>query len=146
MSSLDDYSYEVGYERAINLMFESQVKVLCDLIQHYPHLWLYGDGYGGWVKAVIEKRFHDYGFREYVSEPSKPSKRQSISKKKLIAVMQNSNSACVACGFTQDLHVDHIVPLSRGGTNDLENLQMLCSRCNLSKGAKTMEEWEGVQE
>lgn len=146
MPSIDNYSYEVGYERAINLMFEAQVELLCNLIQHYPHLWVYGDWYGGWVKAVIEKRFHDYGFPEYEPEPSNRSKRRSISKKKLIAVMQKSNSTCVACGSTEDLHVDHIIPLSRGGTNDLDNLQMLCSRCNLSKGTKTMEEWGGVAE
>ena len=144
MPSIDNYSYQVGYERAINLMFEAQVEVLCNLIQHYPHLWVYGDGYGGWVKAVIEKRFDDYGFPEYKPEPSKPSNRRAISKKKLISVMQKSNSVCCACGCKDDLHVDHIVPLSRGGTNELDNLQMLCSSCNLSKGTKTMAEWQGA--
>ena len=38
-------------------------------------------------------------------------------------------------------HVDHIYPLSRGGTNWPDNLQLLCPKCNCSKGAKTMEEW-----
>lgn len=146
MTSLDDYSYSVGYERAINLMFEAQVEVLCNLIKHYPHLWVYGDGYGGHVKAVIQKAFHDYGFPEYEPEPKKIPNRRPISKTKLIAVMQKSGSVCVACGWDQDLHVDHIVPHSRGGSNDVENLQMLCARCNLSKGTKTMEEWQGGEE
>ncbi|MCY4009126.1 MAG: DNA methyltransferase [Anaerolineaceae bacterium] len=37
--------------------------------------------------------------------------------------------------------VDHIVPQSRGGTDHIENLQLLCPPCNSSKGSKTMAEW-----
>lgn len=39
------------------------------------------------------------------------------------------------------MDVDHKLPLKRGGTNDFENLQMLCRNCNSKKGAKTMDEW-----
>ena len=38
-------------------------------------------------------------------------------------------------------HADHIMPLARGGSNWPANIQLLCPRCNTSKGAKTMEEW-----
>ncbi len=37
--------------------------------------------------------------------------------------------------------IDHKIPLARGGTNDPENLQLLCQPCNASKNARTMEEW-----
>lgn len=33
-------------------------------------------------------------------------------------------------------HIDHIVPLSSDGNNDIDNLQLLCQRCNLEKGRK----------
>jgi len=44
---------------------------------------------------------------------------------------------CGLCGREPPevkLHVDHIVPLSKGGTNNIANLQTLCSDCNLGKG------------
>jgi 5-methylcytosine-specific restriction endonuclease McrA len=37
---------------------------------------------------------------------------------------------CARCGSRQDLTVDHIVPLSRGGLSELSNMQTLCRSCN----------------
>ena len=39
------------------------------------------------------------------------------------------------------MEVDHVLPQSRGGTDHPDNLQLLCSGCNRSKGGKTMAEW-----
>jgi 5-methylcytosine-specific restriction endonuclease McrA len=38
-------------------------------------------------------------------------------------------------------HVDHVVPLSRGGSNDISNLVIACQTCNLSKNSKLPHEW-----
>jgi len=47
---------------------------------------------------------------------------------------------CMKCGKTvseKDFHVDHIVPLAKGGAEfDLTNLELSCPKCNLKKGAK----------
>lgn len=45
---------------------------------------------------------------------------------------------CVYCKsrLGADAHLDHIVPVSAGGTNQDSNIQLLCRWCNLSKGAK----------
>lgn len=42
------------------------------------------------------------------------------------------------------MDVDHKLPRSRGGTDHLDNLQLLCSGCNRSKGSKTMAEWRAA--
>ena len=42
------------------------------------------------------------------------------------------------------MDVDHILPRSRGGTDHPDNLQLLCSGCNRSKGSKTMAEWRAA--
>jgi 5-methylcytosine-specific restriction endonuclease McrA len=45
---------------------------------------------------------------------------------------------CIYCGVDvgEDYHVDHIVPLVKGGSNGKENLQITCPTCNLKKGQK----------
>lgn len=50
---------------------------------------------------------------------------------------------CAACKVSlQDgYHVDHVMPLARGGSNGPENLQLLCPPCNWSKNAKHPDEW-----
>jgi hypothetical protein len=56
-------------------------------------------------------------------------------------VLRRDRFRCVACGrspatdLSCELHVDHIIPVSRGGTKAEDNLQSLCSDCNLGKGA-----------
>ena len=44
----------------------------------------------------------------------------------------------MVCGSTERLEVDHIVPLSRGGTNDAENLRVLCSMCHHRRHAQPL--------
>jgi len=58
-------------------------------------------------------------------------------------LFQRQNGICAACSVSiaDGCHLDHIVPLKRGGTNNPDNLQLLCQPCNLSKGSKTMSEW-----
>ena len=60
-----------------------------------------------------------------------------------VKLFESQNGCCVGCSCAIDdsAHLDHIVPISRGGINTDDNVQLLCPTCNLSKGAKTMEEW-----
>lgn len=51
-------------------------------------------------------------------------------------VWERDNFTCRGCGARRYLHVDHVVPLSRGGANTTSNMQTLCRDCNLAKGAR----------
>ena len=54
---------------------------------------------------------------------------------------------CVGCETHfpfRVMDVDHMLPSSRGGTDHPDNLQLLCSGCNRSKGSKTMAEWRAA--
>jgi 5-methylcytosine-specific restriction endonuclease McrA len=48
----------------------------------------------------------------------------------------NRDRCCQACGTEEMLTVDHIVPRTLGGDDNLNNLQVLCSSCNSSKGGR----------
>ena len=50
---------------------------------------------------------------------------------------------CAICmgDISLGYHADHMNPISRGGTNDASNRQLLCRECNLRKGVLTMEEF-----
>lgn len=66
-----------------------------------------------------------------------PRKRASISSSMRYRVFQRDDHRCVCCGRRAQneltLHVDHIVPVSRGGTYTIDNLQTLCDECNQGK-------------
>ena len=57
-------------------------------------------------------------------------------------VLKRANKRCELCGVQEGdegyedrlpLHIDHIVPRSKGGSNEIDNLQVLCRACNLGK-------------
>lgn len=52
------------------------------------------------------------------------------------AVYDRDGRACLECGSTRDLSLDHIYPHSLGGADSMDNLQTLCKSCNSSKGAR----------
>jgi len=54
---------------------------------------------------------------------------------------------CGYCGISlfNEYHVDHIMPLSKNGSNDPENLMIACRDCNLSKRDRLFDEWKRVR-
>jgi 5-methylcytosine-specific restriction endonuclease McrA len=69
----------------------------------------------------------------------------------ILRLFERQHGHCVACNSALvktgkgKYHVDHIMPLTRGGSDGPENLQLLCPHCNLRKNAKTPEQWAKEQ-
>ncbi len=82
---------------------------------------------------------------------SKTIKRRYFTARQRQAITNKFEGVCQACGkeglsplSDEDKYLasmDHIIPLSRGGSNDDDNVQLLCLPCNLSKGQMTMGEF-----
>lgn len=65
--------------------------------------------------------------------------RKSLGAKVRAEVL--SVGECAACGSPDELVIDHIIPVARGGSCEQSNLQALCAPCNRQKGKKLPEEW-----
>lgn len=61
-------------------------------------------------------------------------------------VKKRDGNKCVKCGTTSDLTVDHIIPLSKGGTDDFANLTTLCFTHNAMKANNHRSIWKQIKE
>jgi 5-methylcytosine-specific restriction endonuclease McrA len=77
--------------------------------------------------------------RLYERRKSHAFLRRAIPLKTRTAVLKRDGHQCVECGASARtdkstrLEVDHIVPVARGGSSELDNLQTLCFACNQGK-------------
>ena len=75
-----------------------------------------------------------------ISDYCKKNQRSLMTPELRNYICERDNYTCQYCGkFMPDkvgLHIDHIVPISKGGKSIESNLQVLCSKCNGKKSAK----------
>jgi hypothetical protein len=63
--------------------------------------------------------------------------RKPLPAKVRWSVLRRDGFTCQSCGAAdRPMHVDHVVAVANGGADDPENLQTLCDRCNMQKGAR----------
>lgn len=91
------------------------------------------------IKSLVGGSFHYYA-RIPITANSK--KVANIMNRKPIPgnvkryVWKRDGGKCVQCGNNQKLEYDHIIPLSKGGSNTERNIQLLCEKCNREKHDK----------
>jgi hypothetical protein len=139
MKSKDDETLSTAVFRLTQVMPQSP-KVLVDILSSKENIRR--------IKYIIEKHnLQDIikipeHYKKFFSEKEQKI-RDPISKSIRHEVFKKDNYRCIECGATNTetiLHVDHIIPKSAGGTDELSNLQTLCDKCNL---AKSNRKWEG---
>jgi 5-methylcytosine-specific restriction endonuclease McrA len=100
------------------------------------------DEEGMQIRSHIDR--HDLRPGEYLLESLKrvPVVGRGISPQLRSEILERNGYTCQLCGAGPGdpdpfnpgrkvrLHIDHIIPISQGGTNDKENLRVLCSACN----------------
>jgi len=77
-----------------------------------------------------------------MSEEHKKVDYKKATRKK---VLDKTGGYCAYCGkriFDYSFHIDHIIPVCQGGSNELENLIPACIRCNLRKGMYDPDEFK----
>jgi len=57
----------------------------------------------------------------------------SFTLEEFKALCDSCGNVCLSCGSSEKLTVDHVLPLSKGGSNSIENIQPLCGLCNSKK-------------
>jgi len=93
--------------------------------------------------SFLNNRFlqlESIGFECTIKEYNSYNQRKLMTKELRNQVAIRDNFTCQHCGkYMPDgvgLHIDHIIPISKGGKSVASNLQVLCSKCNGSKSNK----------
>ena len=76
-------------------------------------------------------------YKRGVPPQAKQAERRKLQKQHKIwyaTLAQAYGECCANCGETADLVLDHVIPIAKGGTSRLDNLQLLCAPCNRIKG------------
>ena len=71
-----------------------------------------------------------------LSEKEVKKRREKIPENVRIAVWRRDEGKCVKCGSRENIEYDHIIPVSKGGSNTERNIQILCEKCNREKSDK----------
>jgi hypothetical protein len=81
-------------------------------------------------------KFANFTFQNLVNGKTKPS--SILSENKQLLMLGN---VCAYCGANGELQWEHIIPLSAGGPDSIDNIVRACPSCNLEKGARDPYQW-----
>lgn len=127
---------ELEVERAAVAAVKADLATAARTVAGYPALWNWGDGHGGalvdmWLKALAAEGF-------VIPEPPEPepNRRQPTKAEVALRVFRRDGYRCQHCGISENLTVDHIIPVVKGGPHEMDNFQTLCGPCNSRKGGR----------
>jgi hypothetical protein len=96
------------------------------------------DRSGAWCVVAAANEQDAMALQESADQVNRLFPSKHVSKSVRYRILARDGFKCRYCGSSPDdgakLHVDHIVPVSRGGSDEESNLCAACSDCNLGKG------------
>ena len=127
-----------------------------------PFLWSIDDHYSGWLlgSTFWELTRSEFGYpddeqklllmdaadkdrrkferlrNKFNGVPSDQYNRIKVPEHVRIFVWRRDGGKCIECGAKNSLEYDHVIPVSKGGSNTERNIQLLCESCNRSKSDK----------
>jgi 5-methylcytosine-specific restriction endonuclease McrA len=135
------YPYCKNCRKAIDSRDDEKIKAY-----HRRHYEQNRDSYGNrankWVKNNPDKRRAIVRIHAHKRRAWKRGSDGSFTQQEWLLVCEYCHNECLCCGKREPditLTPDHIVPLSRGGSNTIDNIQPLCLTCNISKNARTVD-------
>jgi hypothetical protein len=92
-----------------------------------------------WQSANPENR----KARDHKRRAMKKAAGGSFTATDIKSMFKQQKGKCIVCktDITNSYHIDHIMPLALGGHNGIQNIQLLCQRCNQGKHAKHPIDW-----
>lgn len=106
-----------------------------------------------WMKEYSRRKYHakmatDPDYVAYMRQKSKRRKAQmrdsvaiQVKGREIRARFAEFDHRCAYCGADGDLHIEHVVPISKGGPHSIGNIIPACKDCNLSKRDSDAETW-----
>jgi len=149
-----DYHLFMEMERVWKLLGHRPSRIEWETSQPKISYSTYKKYFGGWVQTCL--KFIEYKMGGDIMlgddtdtthtvaarEESKPTriKKRDVPLRLRLKVLSRDSFKCVFCGRSPALHpgvvlhIDHVLPVAKGGATKLDNLQTLCRECNLGKG------------
>ena len=79
-------------------------------------------------------------FQQKLRNQPRVDAQKYIGNKKVRGLVFNKyGEICLRCGTTEKISIDHVIPIYKGGLNEMDNLQPLCKSCNSWKGIKVID-------
>lgn len=127
----DNKTYRKNPERKYEIVLEYQRKT--GLIRKYKP---YKPEYYSSEKSKIKKAQRDLRRRILFKNANI---KNSVTKNTKLELIKKYNGKCAYCGIDclEKYHIEHKIPLSKGGENTIDNLALSCPNCNWSKQRKT---------
>lgn len=141
---LDDYTEIVGF--VMEAQFDNQFEIdyveydrMIASLETVSSIVNMSDSDYRRAKFEIERQHNRFLSHFGKIELRNAASAHTSNPKVRAAVFEKYGNICLACGSAENIQIDHVLPVSKGGLNVIENYQPLCRSCNAKKSDKVID-------